>query len=70
MMTSRSRDESRSWKTAARCVIWGVGLILVATSFEPGTLPFYVSAGLVLVVGSTTSPERASDADDVRAAKE
>lgn len=38
-----------------RWIIWSAGAILVDITFEPTTLAFYVSAGLVFIVGSTMS---------------
>jgi hypothetical protein len=43
-------------------IIWIVGSILVVITFELGTLAFYVSAGLVFIVGSTMSGGHASTA--------
>ena len=51
-------------------IIWTIGSIGVVVTFEPGTLAFYVGAGLVLIVASTISGGHASGARaDVPVAK-
>ena len=51
-------------------IIWIAGVILAVTTFEPGTLAFYVVVGLVFLVGSTFTGGHASAARaDLPAAK-
>ncbi|HXK22576.1 MAG TPA: hypothetical protein VMS55_07865 [Myxococcota bacterium] len=45
-----------------RWIIWIVGSIGVALMFDYETLAFYVTAALVLIVGSTIGGRRTADA--------
>jgi hypothetical protein len=45
-----------------RWIIWIAGSIGVALMFDYETLAFYVSAGLVLIIGSTIDGRGAGDA--------
>ena len=51
-------------------IIWTAGSIGVVVTFEPGTLAFYVGAGLVFIVAGTISSGHAAAARaDVPVAK-